>query len=311
MLAQSSADFPHILGDSVHRSLMAAYAQTPKLWPFWCSRKTVSDYREIKNIDVGVAPELRRQLEGEGIRYVVIGESAEVYQLADYSEAVRLTRRALINDDLDAFNIIPQRLAEAAVRKEDLVTLAVLTANADMGDGKALFHADHANLAASGDVGAPGTATLNAARVAMRKQTLLTHADPPAASQEEADRYKVWGNIAPRVLLAPCEHETTVQELLESTLQATAAGAAVDNPWKGKLDWGVSPVLSDNSATAWYVCSSPNDQRGVQVAFLEGENVPQTRQETDFDTEDWKVAVRHTVAAKALDYRGLYKNPGA
>jgi hypothetical protein len=35
------------------------------------------------------------------------------------------------------------------------------------------------------------------------------------------------------------------------------------------------------------------------------------KQEIDFDTDDMKFAVRHTVAAKAIDYRGLYKNAGA
>ena len=42
--------------------------------------------------------------------------------------------------------------------------------------------------------------------------------------------------------------------------------------------------------------------------FLESEQSPVLKQETEWDTDDLKVAVRHCVAAKAVDYRGLYKD---
>src|SRR5690606_19644587 len=63
------------------------------------------------------------------------------------------------------------------------------------------------------------------------------------------------------------------------------------------------------SNTAWYLAS--NMIETVEVCFLSDEPAPVLRQETDFDTEDAKLAVRHTVAAAAIDHRGLVKKPGA
>ncbi len=48
-----------------------------------------------------------------------------------------------------------------------------------------------------------------------------------------------------------------------------------------------------------------------EVAFLDDEPEPVARQETEFDTEDLKFAIRHTLAAAALGWQGFYKNVGA
>jgi hypothetical protein len=49
----------------------------------------------------------------------------------------------------------------------------------------------------------------------------------------------------------------------------------------------------------------------IEVCFLADEPEPVAKQETDFDTEDVKFAIRHTVAAKAIDFRGMTKQAGA
>src|SRR5690606_7326770 len=72
------------------------------------------------------------------------------------------------NDDLSALTRIPQALGAAAAQTESDVVWNLLLGNPNFVDGKALFHADHGNLAASG--GAINTTTLGAARAAMRKQ---------------------------------------------------------------------------------------------------------------------------------------------
>jgi len=69
-------------------------------------------------------------------------------------------------------------------------------------------------------------------------------------------------------------------------------------------------VDADTDAATWYLAAKKGAVAGVEIAFLEGEESPQVKSETEFDTGDVKTAVVHTVAAKALDYRALYKNPG-
>ena len=66
--------------------------------------------------------------------------------------------------------------------------------------------------------------------------------------------------------------------------------------------------LSAGASTAVYFACAPGVQATVVVLFLGSEQAPVLKQEIQWDTEDLKVAVRHSVAAKAADHRGLYKD---
>ena len=96
------------------------------------------------------------------------GESAEKYSLSKSGGIVSLTWESLVNDDLSAFDRIPVALAAEAAAIEGDIVYGILTGNPNMADGKALFHADHSNLAGSG--AAITDITLGAGRAAMRKQ---------------------------------------------------------------------------------------------------------------------------------------------
>lgn len=66
--------------------------------------------------------------------------------------------------------------------------------------------------------------------------------------------------------------------------------------------------LSSGSSVAVYFASAPGTAPTIVCMFLESEPAPVLKQEVDWSTDDLKVAVRHTVAAKAIDWRGLYKD---
>ena len=79
-----------------------------------------------------------------------IGEARERYRVETYGRVVGITRQTLINDDLDAFTRLPAMYGTAIATLESDVVWAILTSNAAMGDGTALFHASHKNLATAG-----------------------------------------------------------------------------------------------------------------------------------------------------------------
>lgn len=297
-LAQSTSDFPYLLEDAMGKSLRAAYVEAPSTWALWARRSTAPDFKEIKRVSLGEAGALVARAEGGEIQYVTLAGGREVYALAEYASGIKLTRQAIINDDLDAFARVPQLQANAARRKEDDVCYAVLTGNAALADTVALFHATHANLAGTG--GAPAVATLNAARAAMRIQT-----GPGGAIL----------NITPKFILSPAALEGTVKQLLVSEIVPAAAASSGRNIWRGELEPVIESRLDatvdgDTDAKTWYLAADPNQIDTVEVAFLEDEQEPQLKQETEFDTGDRKYAVTHVVASKAIDYRGLYKNKG-
>jgi len=66
--------------------------------------------------------------------------------------------------------------------------------------------------------------------------------------------------------------------------------------------------LSSGSSTAVYAAAAPGLHPTVVALFLESEQTPVLKQEVQWDTDDLKVAVRHSVAGKAAGWRGLYKD---
>ena len=149
----STSDFPSILANVANKTLRAAYDSTPRTFTGWARRATIVDFKPVHRTQLGGAPDLQRVLESGEFSYGTIGEGKEVYALATYGRIVAITRQTLINDDLDAFTRIPSAFGAAAADLESDIVYSILTANAAMGDGVALFHATHANLGTAAVIG--------------------------------------------------------------------------------------------------------------------------------------------------------------
>ena len=300
-LAMGSSDFTNILRDAINKALLKAYEEFPSQWSMWARRTSAADFKTIYRIALSEAPNLVSRTEGGEIRYVNLSDGQESYALVEYAGGLRLTRRAIINDDMDAFSRIPQMQAQAAARKEDDVAYAILTANAAMADTGALFNATavttaggHANLAGVG--AALSVTTLAAASAAMGLQ--------------KGPKLAAMLNLQPRWLVVPVTKRVLAEQLIGS-INDPAQTVAVTNPFANKLGVIANPRLDASSTTRWYVLADTSQIDTVEVCFLQGEEAPVLKQESDFDTDDAKFAIRHTVAAKAVDWRGMYANPGA
>lgn len=289
----STGDFPFILADAMNKTLRAAFEESPRTWNVWARRVTNVDFKDIKRLALGASPDLEEREEGGELRYVTLGESKETYALVEYANGILFTRRAMINDDLDAFDRVPVLQANAAVRKEDDVAYAILTLNANMADGNALFSVAHANI--GNPEGAPSVATMGDAFHLMRVQTGIAGEIL---------------NIMPRFLLHPVALDVNVRELLTSTANPASNNAGVTNVMQNRFVPVSEPRLDAKSSSAWYVTADPGQHDTVEVCFLEGEETPVANSKVDFDTDDQRFSVRHTVAAKAIDWRGMVRNGG-
>ena len=293
-LWQGVGTLPAILADAMNKTARIGYENAPRTWSLWARKATAPDFKQIHRPQLSdISVPTQRAMGGE-LKHVTIGDSEEVYELAEYGEIVALTRRALVNDDLNAFDAIPRKLILASRALEDDLAYAQVTDNGDMADGTALFHADHVNLAGSG--AALSVATLGAARAAMAKQT-----GPK-------------GNflaLQAAHLLVPSDIQTDAEQLVASLVDPSKSNQTANAEFIRNLSVVGEPRLAADSATAWYLTASPAQIDTVEVAFLESEQAPLIETDRDFDTDHLRIKLRHTVAAKVLDHRGLYKNPGA
>lgn len=304
----TTSDFANILADVANKTLRAAYDAAVRTFAPFTRRTTVPDFKTVNRMQLGEAPTLIRKNEHGEFQRGTIGESKESYALVTYGRVFGITREVVVNDDLQAFTRMPALFGTAAAQKESDVVWAVILANAAMGDGTALFHANHGNLKASGS-GAPSVTTIGADRAAMSKQTGLDG--------------KTLINVMARYILVPPELETTAEQLVASITAATTANVVpasirslvpISEP---RLSVGVSLENPDGSittvagsATTWYLAADPNQIDTIEYAYLEGEEGVSIDSRVGFDIDGVEVRARLDFAAKAIDWRGLYKDVG-
>lgn len=293
---QTTSDFPLIFADTANRSLRAAYQAAPATLKTVARQTTARDFRAKTSVQLGEAPTLEKVNEHGEYKYGSMAEAGETYKIDTFGKIVGLSRKAIVNDDLGAFTDLASKMGAAAADFEAQFLVDLLIAGSGlgptMGDSKRLFHADHGNLAASGVdlAGAEAIEGLAAARLAMRKQTGLS-----------GRRI----NVTPKYLLVPPELETGAEKLLASIQAATVDDV---NPFSGKLQLLVEARLT--SALRWYVASDPAMVEGLEYAYLQGAEGPQTETRAGFEVDGVEVKVRLDFGAAFLDYRGWYMNPG-
>lgn len=294
----STSDFPEILANVAGKTLRAGYQAAPKTWGHFTNETFVSDFKEISRTNLGDAPELLEVPEGGEVKRGSLSETAEKYRVREFARIVALTRKTIVNDDLAAFTQLPERMGRRASDLESKLIWDIIKANPDMADSNALFSSQHGNLAAS-EVGGPDEAALALARTAMRKQTGL--------DGQELGLVPVW-------LFVPPTHETDAEKLL-ATITPDSSGNVSPFSSQGRtpLRLEVEPRLEtgdDGSDAAWYVTADKGQVDMMELARLEGTDGPQLQTRDGFDISGVELKIQHDVGAKAIDHRGMYKNPG-
>lgn len=289
---EGTSDLPNIMANVANKSLRAAYEAAPRTFTTWARQASAPDFKAMTRVVMSDAPALESVTENGEFKRGVVTDGKETYQLATVGKIIGLTRQALINDDLSAFTRIPAMFATAAANYESDTVYGILTGNAALSDGVALFHANHANLTGTGT--AISVTSFGVARTMMRKQKTIKN---------------VVMNLRPRYLIVPAALETIADQYVSS--QFVANQSNLINPFAGAFEIISEARLDDNSATAWYLAADPSAIDTIEYCYLEGQNGVYIETRQGFDVDGMEIKARLDFAAKAIDYRGLYKNSGA
>jgi hypothetical protein len=289
----STSDFANLLADLPNKLLRQAYLEAPQTFSPITRMMTLADFKKARLLQLGEAPALLEVGEHGEYTEGTMGESKEEVQLKTYGRKFSITRQALVNDDTDAFSRVPMAFGRQARNKESDLVWAEITNNAAMGDAVTLFHATHANLSGTSDV--LSVASIGAGRTAMRRQTGI-------------DAVSLM-NLEPKTLIVSATKETLADQFVSQNLLASQSSNV--NPFAGKLTVVAEPRLDVNSTTAWYLAASPDQIDIIVLATLEGENGPRVDSRIGFDVDGVEIKISHDIAAKVVDFRGLWKNPGA
>lgn len=290
--ALTTSDFPAALGDTVGRVMQAAYGALQT--PIKAAARIVkmSDFRDRRVIRIGDAPRLEKVNEHGEYRYgSVVEDAAAGYRLQTFGKIFGLSRQAIVNDDTGVFDDIGGQWGRAAANFESRQLNDLLVSNPVLADSSALFHANHGNLLTGAGSALSGVAPLAAAISKLRLQ-LGIDGDPLG--------------LPPRYLVVPAALEAVALQLAK---ELTSAGKVTDiNPFGGSLEVLVEPRLDATSATAWYLVSGQSP--ALEVAYLTGEEGPQTETRVGFEVDGMEFKCRMDFAAAFIDHRGWIKSAG-
>lgn len=299
----TTSDFSSLMASVANKRLRAAYDQNPGTYAMWARRApNAPDFKNIQVTALSGAPDLLRTNEHGEFTYGTMRDGAETYSVVTFGRIVSLTRQAIVNDDLRAFDRLVSAYGAAARRLENRTVYSILTANANMADGVALFSAvSGARTQANVSTGAGSALALSSlapARAAMRVMRGLNN--------EEL-------NIAPSFLIVPAALEQTAYQLTSANYVAATQAAINEFRAGGRtaLEPIVEPLLDATSATQWYLAANSAQIDTVEYCYLDGAEGPVIESDVGFEVDGVSYKCRLDFGAKAIDFRGLHRAAGA
>lgn len=289
---EGTSDLPNIVANVANKTLRAAYMAAGRTFTAWARRTSAPDFKTLTRVALSDAPALESVNEAGEFKRGAFTDGKETYQLVTVGKIIGLTRQVIVNDDLQAFTRVPALFGAAAANYESDTVYGVLTANAALSDSVALFHANHSNLTGTGT--AISVSSLDVARAMMRVQKTPQN---------------VVMNLAPRFLIVPAAKETLANQYTSADF--VSAKSSDINPFKNNLQVVVEGRLDANSTTAWYLAADPNQIDTIEYCYLDGQDGVYIETRNGFEVDGIEIKARLDFAAKAIDYRGLYKNVGA
>lgn len=305
----TTGTFTNVLLDAANKTLLMAYEEASVTYPLWVRQApSTVDFKTINRIRLGEVPSPDIVPENAPYGEVAVSDSRELYTVDKYGHIFSISLEAIINDDLNAISRIPAQQGYAMRRKINQVCYGVLTANAALSDGVALFHGSShgANL----DANALSISALNTGFTVMMTQTGLTSG--------------VILNVTPRFLIVPAALAATAYQLTMSMADPSNTSGTTEDASRPNYNSGtinvygpqgprrLIPVVdawldSGGSATGWYLAAEPTQIDTVELTFLQGEETPYLARQDEFTVDSVRYKIRQTFGAKAIDYRGLYK----
>lgn len=293
--AHGVSDFSYITTEVMNRTLRDAYKKRSHSWKLISRRRTAADFREMHSVRFGGDFELKGLDENGEYKQATLSDEAEGLIVKSYGRALALTFEAIVNDDLGVFETVPQEFARSAATLEAKIVWAIIRTNAVLkSDSKALFHADHKNLAGSGS--AISVTSVGAGRKAMWEQQ-------PFGAKDKDDFIEA----TPDYLIVPPALEVVAGQFVADTTPTKDGDA---NPFKSSLTPVTVPNIgaaAGGSDASWYLVDS--DLPPVEHAYLEGFEGPTIQRAEGSNPDNVNFTARHIFGAAPVESRGVWKNP--
>jgi len=302
-----TGSFANLTLDAVNKSMMIGYSEVPATWRGPMKQgQSATDFKNIHRMQLGAIPNLPVWNDSVRPDMASMADGKETYAVECRSIGVDFGYKLIVNDDMSALTSTPMKLGDAAARTVNTVAWAQVTSNPTMRDAKALFLETPAGLRFRKNLTTGAVALSSTTLGAMKALMRLMRGENTPEGTESSDIL----NLMPSYLVVPASIETTAEVLINSIYDPGSTGSGTFNPTRS-LKLVVEPLLDAASTTAWYLFAEPTRVETVEVTFLAGQETPQVREVRDEHTLASTYYILQSVAAKALDHRGMQKHDGA
>lgn len=274
--SMTTSDFPNLTGDVLDRMLLARFREFPSPWRrFMKVTNNLRDFRTVDRFKVdGLEGQWDAVPEGKGVTYESLSETEYSYAPKKYAKGAKLSFEMMMNDDLGAFEDIPDRLGRGGARTiNKFATGLYVDAN---GPHASLYTVGNGNIVTGNPI--LSITALNTA------WSILT-------SQLDADGEPI--TIESTILVVPPSLWVTANNIVNAVqvLMTNSGGASgqemVVNNWFGsRFSVEVDPYIpvvasSANGSTSWFLFGNPNMGRpALEMGFVRGFTEPQLYQKT-------------------------------
>lgn len=273
--SMTTSDFPILTGDVLNRMMLQRFRDLPSPWRRFAKvKRNLADFRPVKYIGfTGLDSRWESIAEAAEVKYASVDETEYTYTPKKYGKAVKLSWELIVQDDLSAFDDIPNWLAVGGMRTiSHFVTSLYVDAN---GPHASVYTVGNGNIV----TGNP----------ALSVSALATAYGMLANKRDAAGNPIV---IESFILVVPPALEITARNIVNATtVGMTNTGGAsgqelfVNNWFGSRFEVVVDPYIPvvatvADGNTMWALFANPNlaDAPAIEVGFVRGMEEPQLYQ---------------------------------
>jgi len=273
----------NVLSATYGKFLLQGFTAVESTWDMIAAVRSVSDYKTVTGVRVTGGFEFDEVGNGGELKMAEAGDETRSIAAKLYGRLSAITMVDIVNDDLGALTVVPQRLGRGASIKLNKVFWSE-------------FESNNATYFAKETAGAGNALSISSLKTAASSYRKLKDSD---------------GNplgISPAMLLVSPENEITASELMSGSLLITGENATRTNVnvLAGRYQVVSSSYLT--SASTWWLVANPGELPAMEVAFLNGQRTPTVQQaEADFDTLGIQVRGHFSFGVAKAESKGAYR----
>lgn len=317
----STISVSNVTANVMNKKMLEGYMYTEQSWSVVAGRAAPKDFKPMKSINLFGDTEFADLGTSSELKNATLDDQAFSNQVTTRGRIITIPRTVLINDDLGAFGRVPEIIGRGAGLKLNRVFWTIfLNPGLDEGGTSNFYAATH--TLPRGQVGKSNLLTgagsvLADAGLDSAQKLFDAQVDPSGNPLGMSGEFLVYGP----------DNEGTAWRLMHSeTLITTALGSTSAEASKGdKNRWfnRFKPVKSvyinnaaftGNSTTAWWLLGNPKVIPVIEMAFLNGQEMPTVQQAgPDFQFNILGISHRafFDIGCNSQNFRGGIKSNGA